>query len=408
MSYTSKFNAQPIVYKDPVKYKKVLNKLSKFPPIVTGKEILSLKNKLEDVQNGKRFILQGGHCAETFDDFSTNVIMSTFQTLVESSYALEYNKSLPVLTMGRMAGQYGKPRSTLYSDDGIPNYRGDNINGYTKEFREPDPNRLITGYLHSASTMNFIRTLQSSNYYDINFIEKTASDNPKYESIVKDIKKALVFSNFESNLNTDFYISHEGLHLDYENQFVRTDSKTDKAILTTTHFPWIGERTRQLEGAHVEFFRHVHNPIGIKVSHKSDVDEIAHLIYTLNPLNEKGKIVLIIRMGNSIEESLPKLLKLNKSFNLVWMSDPMHGNTKEFKDTKKKTRYFTDILAEYKSFEKVCIAHDVFPGGIHVEMTGENVTECIDMNYPSLQENYKTLCDPRLNRQQSIELMLNI
>jgi 3-deoxy-7-phosphoheptulonate synthase len=403
MSYLRKFNAQPIIYKDLTKYANVLNKLSKFPPIVTGKEIINLKNKLEDVQNGKRFILQGGHCAETFDDFSTDVIMSTFQTLVECSYALEYNKSLPVVSIGRMAGQYGKPRSNLYSN-GLPNYRGDNINGYNIDDREPDPDRLITGYLHSASTMNFIRTLQSSNYYDIDFIEKAAIDNPKYESTVKNIKKALIFS--ESDLTTDFYISHEGHHLDYESQFIRTDSKNNNIILTTTHFPWIGERTRQLDGSHIEFFKHISNPIGIKVSHKADVHELSHLINVLNPRNEKGKIVLIIRMGTFIQEYLPALLKLNKAYNIVWMSDPMHGNTKEFSNI--KTRYLKDILNEYTLFEKICLAHDVFPGGIHIEMTGENVTECIDDQFSSLAANYKTLCDPRLNRQQSIELMLNI
>lgn len=403
-TFSTKLNAQPVHYKNVSQYRKTLKKLQRYPPIVTGKEIYDLKSLLTKVQNGKAFILQGGHCAETFDDFSTNVIMSTFQTLIESSYALQYNKSIPVVTIGRMAGQYGKPRSNLMEGEYF-SYRGDNINGYELEDREPDPERLVLGYLHSASTMNFIRTLQSSNYYDIDFIENTGQVNKKYEKIVENIKRALIFSS--SELSTEFFISHEGMHLEYEKQFVRTDSKTHKQILTSTHFPWIGERTRQLHGAHVEFFKDVDNPIGIKVSHKADIEEISKIIETLNPCNESGKIVIIIRMGaNNIERHLERILELNSKYNLIWMSDPMHGNTKSVNGT--KTRYFSEILKEYKSFDRICKEKGIYPGGLHIEMTGEIVTECLDSNYPELVSNYKTLCDPRLNRQQSIELILNI
>ena len=252
--------------------------------------------------------------------------------------------------------------------------------------------------------MNFIRTLQSSSYYDIDFLENVGKVNPKYETIVNDIKHALIFSN--NNLHTDFYISHECMHLDYEQQFVRIDSKTNKHILTTTHLPWIGERTRQLHGAHVEFCKQIDNPIGIKVSDNADPSDIQNLIETLNPTNEPGKIVIVIRMGAKNIHKFKKFCWLNKFYNIVWLSDPMHGNTKTVNNV--KTRYFRDILVEYKIFESICLKNNISPGGIHVEMTGEKVTECVDANYPKLEENYKTLCDPRLNRQQSIELMLNL
>ena len=405
-------------------------RIRRYPPLVFAGEARRLKAQLALVAEGKALVLQGGDCAESFSDFTANTIRDTFRVLLQMSVVLTFGASLPVVKIGRMAGQFAKPRTSDTETQGdvtLPSYRGDIINGpeFSAETRIPDPARMEFGYFQSASTLNLLRAFASGGYADLHevhrwnlgFIERSPLAE-RYRDLAVRIDETLAFmaacgmtsATTRDMRETDFYISHESLLLPYEQAMARVDSTTGDWYGCSAHFLWIGDRTRQPEGAHVEFLRGVKNPIGIKVGPTQNVDELLRNLDILNPANEPGRITLVSRMGaDKVGEKLPPLLRAVQSsgHKVVWICDPMHGNTITTV-AKLKTRNFESILSEVRSFFDVHEAEGTWAGGVHVEMTGQDVTECTGgafrLTEADLTERYETFCDPRLNAEQSLEL----
>ena len=405
---------------------KVRAELAKQPPLVFAGEVDQLRNRLADAAAGKAFLLQGGDCAETFADATADRIRNRVKTLLQMAVVLTYGASMPVVKMGRMAGQFAKPRSSNDETRGeitLPAYRGDAVNGYdfTPESRANDPWRMLKAYNTSASTLNLIRAFTQGGFADLRSVHewnRGFSENPaniRYESLAKEIDRAIKFmaacgADFESLRTTEFYVSHEALLLDYERPMTRIDSRTGNPYDTSGHMVWIGERTRQLENAHVDFLSRVRNPIGVKLGPTTSVEDAKALIEKLDPQREPGRLTFITRMGaGKIREELPKLVEAVRDMGAqpLWITDPMHGNGITTKNGY-KSRRFDDVMDEVRGFFEVHHAAGTIPGGIHVELTGDDVAECLGgsemIDESTLEERYESLCDPRLNHSQSLEL----
>lgn len=416
-------------YNDQDKLNNVLKEISEFPPLVFAGESRSLKDHLAKVSQGKAFLLQGGDCAESFAEFHPNNIRDFFKLFLQMSLVLTVSSGLPIVKLGRIAGQFSKPRSApTETKDGLelPSYLGDNINAMAFEAkgREPNPDRLLKAYSQSASTLNLLRAFSQGGFADLNkvhlwnmsFVKDNAKD--KYKAIEQKVSNALDFMNAcgitsENNrrLRTvNLFTSHEALLLPVEEAMTRIDSTTGEYHDTSAHFLWIGDRTRQLDGGHVEFCKGIKNPLGIKCGPSSDPKEIVKLTEVLNPENEAGRITLIARFGHDqVGKFLPNLIREVKKAGrtVVWSCDPMHGNTIKA-TTGYKTRPFENVILETKSFFDVHQAEGTFAGGLHIEMTGQDVTECIggaqNITDEDLSNRYHTHCDPRLNASQALEL----
>ena len=424
---------QPI-YLDKTSLNYSIKKLKKLPPLVFAGEVRNLKEDLSKCVDGKGFLLQAGDCAESFAEFHPNYIRDTFRVIMQMAVILSFASGVPVVKVGRLAGQFAKPRSSpVEKKDGIelPSYLGDMINGieFDKKSRIPDPERMVKAYNQAASTQNLLRAFSYGGYADLSTIQdwnltfvKKSKQGSNFKILANRISECLNFmeacginnKSVRQLSETNFYISHEALLLPYESAFTRVDSTTGDWYDVSSHMVWIGDRTRQLNGAHVEFCKGISNPIGIKVGPTSDKDELIQVIKILNSSNEKGKIVLIVRMGsNNIEKLMPPIVKKIKDskLNVVWSCDPMHANI-EKTNNGYKTRNFKNILKEVKLFFKIHKNLGTYAGGIHLEMTGQNVTECIGglqkISQKDLGSRYHTHCDPRLNASQSLELAFNI
>ncbi|MFO7846163.1 MAG: 3-deoxy-7-phosphoheptulonate synthase class II [Balneolaceae bacterium] len=402
--------------------------LQDLPPLITSWEIESLKEKLADVSNGNGFLLQGGDCAETFEGCKSPKIVNLLKVMLQMSFILVHEMGAPVVRVGRIAGQFAKPRSKDYEEvDGVKmlNYRGDLINSYkpNAEARKPDPSRMLEAYNKSALTLNFLRALTDEGFADLQHPEQWELDFMKnneyykdYEAMVNSIHKAINFMEtitpnvFTTLHKIDLYTSHEALNLYYDSAQTRKVPRKAGWFNLSGHMVWLGNRTKQLDGAHVEYLKGIKNPVGIKVGPPFDLEESLKLIETINPTHEAGKIVLITRMGvDNVEKHLPEFIRAVKQEGhpVVWSCDPMHGNTFST-DNSVKTRSFDDILNEIRSTFAVHRAEGSYLGGVHLEMTGDNVTECVGgangLNEEGLDHNYETYCDPRLNYEQSLEM----
>lgn len=421
---------QQPTYSDLDKLESVENELKRFPPLVFAAETRELFRQLGNVSQGKGFLLQGGDCAESFSEFNAPKIRDTFRVILQMAIVLTFAGRCPVTKVSRMAGQYAKPRSTDFETiDGVtlPSYRGDIINSFefTEESRIPDPQRMIDAYHRSAATLNLLRAFAQGGLADLHQVNRWnmafVENNPlkeRYQDMANRIQDTLSFmevlginsDNTPALHETSLFTSHEALLLNYEQALTRVDTLTDKWYNCSAHMLWIGERTRQLDHAHLEFFRGIHNPIGVKVGPSMDGDELIKLIDALNPDNTPGRLTLITRMGaDKLEQNLPRLLRRVKEEgrHVVWSSDPMHGNTKKA-SSGYKTRNFDDILREIQQFFAAHDAEGTHAGGIHLEMTGQHVTECTGGAYQisesDLAECYQTQCDPRLNADQVLEM----
>jgi 3-deoxy-7-phosphoheptulonate synthase len=417
-------------YPDAEVLSQVEHRLKGYPPLVFAGEARRLKASLAQAADGGAFVLQGGDCAESFGDFNADATRDTFRVLLQMAIVLTFGASLPVVKLGRMAGQYAKPRSSeteTINGQTLPSYRGDNINGpgFTAQDRIPDPLRMETGYFQAAGKLNLLRAFASGGYADLREVHRWnlsfAARSPlaeRYQDLAVRIEETLGFmaacgitSHTTPQIReTEFYTSHEALLLPFEQALTRVDSTSDDWYACSAHFLWIGDRTRQPEGAHVEFLRGVENPIGIKVGPTTEVSELLQLIEILNPKDEPGRITLITRMGvERVAQKLPPLVRAVQAEGrrVLWICDPMHGNTIS---TARhiKTRSFDAIVSELRSFFDVHAAEGSRAGGVHVEMTGSDVTECVGgahhLTEADLAERYETFCDPRLNAEQSLEL----
>ncbi len=401
--------------------------LKKLPPLVFAGECDNLKAKIAQAQAGRAFWLQGGDCAETFASATADSIRNRIKTILQMAAVLQYASSLPVIKVGRMAGQFAKPRSNdNETRDGVtlPAYRGDAVNDieFTQEARQPNPQRLVQVYNTSAATLNLVRAFTQGGFADLRQVHewnKGFANDPRfgqrYEQMANEIGRALNFMTSagvdpESFKKVDFYSSHEALILEYEKALTRIDSRTGNAYDVSGHFVWVGERTRQLDGAHLDFAAKIHNPIGIKLGPKSTPEDALTMIRILNPDNEPGRLTFITRMGAGlVREKLPALVKAvtDSGAHVLWVCDPMHGNTYEA-PSGYKTRRFDDVLDEVRGFFEVHKALGTHPGGIHIELTGDDVTECVgggeQISEADLANRYETACDPRLNHTQSLEL----
>ena len=419
-------------YPDAAKLTTIEARLAAQPPLVFAGEAQRLKRQLGDVAEGRAFLLQGGDCAESFAEFSADSIRDSFKVFLQMAVVLTFGASLPIVKVGRVAGQFAKPRSSdVESVDGIelPSYRGDMINAmpFTEADRVPDPKRLLRVYEQSAATLNLLRAFAQGGLADLTKVQSWVTEfldgtpqAEKFAELAGRIEESLNFmracgitpDTARPLAETDFYTSHEALLLNYEEALTRRDTITEEKdwYATSAHMIWIGDRTRQPDGAHVEYMRGIGNPIGLKCGPSLDPDELVRLIEMLNPENEAGRLTLIARMGaDKVREALQPLLKAVKASGakVVWCCDPMHGNTIKA-STGYKTRRVSDVMAEVRGFFD---AHDeagTYPGGVHFEMTGKNVTECvggvIDVTEARLGDRYHTHCDPRLNGAQSLEL----
>ena len=404
----------------------VTAELSKLPPLVFAGEVDQLKDRLARVARGDAFLLQGGDCAETFDGATADKIRNRVKTILQMAVVLTYGAAMPVIKMGRMAGQFAKPRSSdSETRDGVtlPAYRGDIVNGYefTAESRTADPHRIVQGYHTAASTLNLIRAFTQGGFADLREVHswnKGFAENPankRYEQLAKEIDRAIKFmaaagADFDSLKSVEFYSGHEGLLMDYERPMTRIDSRTGNPYNTSAHFLWIGERTRDLDGAHIDFFSRIENPIGVKLGPKTTGDDVKKLIDILDPNREPGRLTFITRMGAGvIRDALPPLLEAVQGSEAlpVWVTDPMHGNGITTPNGY-KTRRFDDVVDEVKGFFEAHRQVGTFPGGVHVELTGDDVTECLGgaemIDEETLASRYESLCDPRLNHKQSLEL----
>ena len=413
--------------KDGAPLAKAVADLKALPPLVFAGECDDLKAKIAEAAAGRAFWLQGGDCAETFASATADSIRNRIKTILQMAAVLQYYSSLPVIKVGRMAGQFAKPRSNDLETRGdvtLPAYRGDAVNDieFTESARTPDPQRLVRVYNTSAATLNLVRAFTRGGFADLRQVHewnkgfiRDSQFGEKYEQMATEIGRALAFMESagvdpEQFKAVDFYASHEALIIEYEKALTRIDSRTELPYDVSGHFIWIGERTRQLDGAHVDFASKVRNPIGIKLGPKSTVEDALALIAKLNPDNEPGRITFITRMGaKTIREALPALVDgVTKSgASVLWVCDPMHGNTFESKNGY-KTRNFEDVLDEVRGFFEVHKKLGTHPGGIHIELTGDDVTECLgggdQVSEKDLESRYETACDPRLNHSQSLEL----
>ena len=417
-------------YKDLEELNKVENSLKSLPPLVFAGEVRNLKKDLAKVEAGQAFLLQGGDCAESFEEFSADLIRDTFKVLLKMAVVLTFGGKKPVIKIGRMAGQFAKPRSSdfeIINGQKLPSYRGDIINDIepTIEHRLPKPERMLKAYTQSSSTLNLLRAFSQGGFADISRVHSWVLESTKgqvgyqkFFDLATKITNSLEFmsaagvnsENSDSLRKVDFYTSHEALLLEYEEALCRLDSTTGLPVAGSGHMIWIGDRTRQIDGAHVEFCKGVQNPIGLKCGPSTDPDELIQLCKILNPENEPGRLTLITRFGSElISDHLPKIINSvkNAKLRVVWSCDPMHGNTIKSSNGY-KTRPFEKILAEVKTFFKIHMSEGTFPGGVHVEMTGKDVTECTggikSIDDEDLHSRYHTACDPRLNASQSLEL----
>ena len=428
-SWRSKPIRQVPEYDDLAELAAVEKKLGLCPPLVFAGEARRLTTQLGQVAEGKAFLLQGGDCAESFDEFHADNIRDTFRVLLQMSVAMTFAAACPVVKVGRMAGQFAKPRSSDFETIGdvkLPSYRGDIINGldFTTVSRRPDPNRMLQAYSQSASTLNLLRAFAQGGYANLHKVHQWnlefVKNNPaaeQYQDLANRIDEALNFMkacgvdpDAKELGGTDFYTSHEALLLWYEEALTRIDSTTGRWYDTSGHMLWIGDRTRFLDEAHVEFLSGVGNPIGLKVGPTTEMDDLIRIIEKINPQNEAGRITLICRMGASlVEEKLPPVIRriVEEGRTVVWSSDPMHGNTIK-SSTGFKTRPFERVLAEVRRFFRVHRGEGTYAGGVHFEMTGQDVTECTGgaeaITDENLGDRYRTFCDPRLNATQSLEL----
>jgi 3-deoxy-7-phosphoheptulonate synthase len=415
-------------YADQHKYERVLSAIREYPPLVFPGEVENLKRQIARAGKGESFILQGGNCAEKFIDCNAESITNQIKILLQMSVILTYGVKKSVVRIGRIAGQYAKPRSNpteMVDGQEIPSYFGDSVNDYTPnlEARTPNPERLLLSFHHSAATLNYIRAMIDGGFADLHYpynwnvhsIEKTKKW-PEYKEILSRILDAINFmesfggTRQESLGRVDFYTSHEGLLLGYEEALTRKDSQSDRHYNLGAHMVWLGHRSRALDGAHVEYFRGISNPIGVKLGPNITPDELLELLEVLNPGNEEGRIMLITRMGaDKVNDLLPPILgALQKSGkSATWCCDPMHGNTRS-SNGKLKTRKFSVILEELEQTFRIHKRMGSYLAGVHFELTAEDVTECIggavDLTDDDLQRNYSSYCDPRLNYSQSLEM----
>ncbi len=417
---------QQPTWPDKAEVEAVRKELAIMPPLVFAGEVDILRDRLAQAASGKAFLLQGGDCAETFADATADRIRNRVKTILQMALVLTYGASMPIIKMGRMAGQFAKPRSSDFETrDGVtlPAFRGDIINGYefSEESRTADPKRMLRAYHTSASTLNLIRAFTQGGFADLRSVHewnRGFADNPankRYIELAAEIDRAISFmsacgADFEQLRTTEFYTSHEGLLFDYERPMTRIDSRTGTPYITSGHFIWIGERTRQIDHAHVDYLSRVRNPIGVKLGPTTQVADVVELIEKLDPNREPGRLTFITRMGASrIREELPKLVEAvrDSDANPLWITDPMHGNGITTKNGY-KSRRFDDVMDEVRGFFEVHYAAGTFPGGIHIELTGDDVAECLggseEIDEASLEQRYESLCDPRLNHMQSLEL----
>ena len=407
-------------------FESTIAELNSVPPLVFAGEVDAMRQALGEVAEGRAFLLQGGDCAETFAGATADKISGRVKTILQMSAVLTYGASMPVVKMGRMAGQFSKPRSADMETRGdvtLPSFRGETVNGFdfTPEARVHDPKRMLRGYHTSASTLNLVRAFTKGGFADLRAVHqwnRGFTSNPaheRYEKTANEIGRALKFMeacgvNFEALKTTDLYVGHEALVLDYERALTRIDSRTQLPYDTSAHFLWIGERTRGVDDAHVDFLSKVRNPIGVKLGPSTTADDALALIDKLDPNREPGRLTFITRMGaKNIREKLPAIVEgvQAEGAKVVWVTDPMHGNTISV-PSGYKTRRFDDVLDEVRGFFEVHEALGSFPGGIHVEMTGDDVTECLGgsdaIDEAALADRYESLCDPRLNHSQSLEI----
>jgi 3-deoxy-7-phosphoheptulonate synthase len=419
--------AQQPTYPDASAVDSVVAGLRRLPPLVFAGECDELRGRVAEVALGRSFMLQGGDCAETFESVTAANIRNKLRVLLSMAVVLTYAAQLPVLKVGRIAGQYAKPRSRdteTRGDITLPAYRGDAVNGlaFDAASRTPDPRRLLDVYNHSAATLNLLRAFVTGGYADLRAMHTWNADfvhnsnvESRYEELSDEIGRALAFMvackvDNEAFRTVDFYSSHEALLLEYEHALTRIDSRTSTPYNTSAHLVWIGERTRQLDGAHVEYLRHLRNPIGVKIGPRSTPDEVGALVDRLDPDHEPGRLTIISRMGaERVRDALPPVIEAVESSGrkVAWVCDPMHGNTFET-STGYKTRAFSQVADELTGFFDVHEELGTWPGGVHVELTGDDVTECVggvgELAEADLSNRYETACDPRLNRNQSLEL----
>lgn len=433
-SWKDRPHAQEIAYDDADSVQSVVSKLRQLPPLVTSWEVERLKQHIAEAQEGKRFLLQGGDCAETLADCQPGIITNKLKILLQMSLVLVHASKKPVVRVGRLAGQYAKPRSKATEErDGLslPSYFGDLVNRpeFTAEARRADPRAMLDAYGHSALTLNFVRSLSAGGfadlhhpeYWDLAFLSR--ADLPlalreEYIQTSHRLSEALRFmealgeTTVDELTRVEFFTSHEGLNLHYESAQTRRVPRREGHYLLTTHLPWIGERTREIDGAHVEFFRGIQNVVGVKLGPKVDPKAAIELFSRLNPENEAGKLVAITRMGAAhVQQSLAPLVNAvrDAGIRVLWVCDPMHGNTKST-NSGLKTRSFDDILFEIE--QSFAVHHDsgTFLGGVHFELTGDDVTECIGggLTEEDLDKNYASVCDPRLNYRQALEMAFRV
>lgn len=404
----------------------VSRQIAGLPPLVFAGEVDNLRDRLARAASGQAFLLQGGDCAETFAGATAEQIRNRIKTVLQMAVVLTYGASMPIVKMGRMAGQFAKPRSSdneTRGDVTLPAYRGDIVNGYdfTEGSRTADPARLLQGYHTAASTLNLIRAFTQGGFADLREVHswnKGFAQNPanqRYERMAAEIDRAIKFmeaagADFDELKRVEFFTGHEGLLMDYERPMTRIDSRTDTPYNTSAHFLWIGERTRELDGAHVDYFSKIRNPIGVKLGPTTSPETALALIDKLDPEREPGRLTFITRMGaGKIRDALPPLLEAVRDSGAqpLWVTDPMHGNGITT-PTGYKTRRFDDVVDEVRGFFEAHRAVGTFPGGIHVELTGDDVTECLggseQIDEAALATRYESLCDPRLNHMQSLEL----
>ena len=431
-SWQSQEASQQACYPDKAALDRAVADLSRLPPITTSWEIDDLKARIAKAQCGEAFVLQGGDCAETFDECTSENIVAKLKILLQMSLVMIYGLKKPVVRVGRMAGQYAKPRSAdTETRDGVtlPSFRGDLINsrGFTADERIPDPQKILRGYERAAITLNFVRSLidggfadlHHPEYWDLDWVGHSSAAN-EYRNIVSSISDSLDFletvsgRQFHRTQRADIFAAHEGLHLHYEQAQTRYLERRERWYNLTTHFPWIGMRTAQLDGAHMEYFRGIANPVGVKIGPGMTREWLQGIIALLNPNNEPGRLTLIHRFGaKSIEEHLPDMIRAVKEVGspVLWVCDPMHGNTESTSDGT-KTRRFDNVVAELESAFKVHESMGSHLGGVHLELTGENVTECTGgargLTDADLARAYKSTVDPRLNYEQAMEIAMRI
>jgi 3-deoxy-7-phosphoheptulonate synthase len=426
--------AQQPEWPDAAALERAVDELRRMPPLVFAGEARSLQEGLARVSEGKGFLLHAGDCAESFADFSADNIRDKLKVILQMSVVLTYSTGVPTLKIGRIAGQFAKPRSSATETRGditLPSFFGDIVNdfAFAADARRPDPERMLRGYNQAASTLNLLRAFTKGGFADLNRVHQwnlefvaSAREARRYEELADGIERALRFMaacgidlDSEQQLHeTDFYTSHEALLLGYEEALTRRDSLTDDWYDCSAHLLWIGERTRQIGGAHVEFLSGVQNPIGVKLGPNATPEEAVALCRRLDPGREPGRLLLVSRMGaDNVAEKLPPLLRAvtRADHPVVWACDPMHGNTFAH-ESGYKTRHFDAVMHEVEQFFDACRAHDVWPGGVHVELTGDDVTECLgggdDLLGSDLERRYETRCDPRLNARQSLDLAFRV